>query len=155
MLTERRMYQDTDKIRSRDTRISSTRLLSTRGYRFDFEDELETSRVYLRTAKHIDTLSTVSSVIHTASWSFFSAMSVSGVSNISAFKIPVASYEIYNIKEYEEPNMLPDVQVLSSAKPSDFDLQGEENLPCDPPGEAYITILSKYNRMSEDNAPRL
>jgi len=63
---------------------------------FEFENDLETSRVYQRVQRDTMDFSFRSSIAHTNAWSQFSGLSLSKVSIISAIALPLYPDEIEN-----------------------------------------------------------
>jgi cell division control protein 24 len=68
---------------------------------FDFENDLEISRVYRRAQRDTMDFSFRSSVAHTNAWSQFSGLSLGKVSIISAIALPLYPDEIENSQYYE------------------------------------------------------
>jgi hypothetical protein len=69
-------------------------------FRFTFENDLETSRVYNRTQIYEPDVSFTSSAVRTHAWSIFSGLSLAEVSIISAVALPLYSHEISNSQWY-------------------------------------------------------
>jgi cell division control protein 24 len=67
---------------------------------FDFENDLERSRVYQRAQRDTMDFSFRSSIAHTNAWSQFSGFSLSKVSIISAIALPLYPDEIENDQHY-------------------------------------------------------
>ncbi|CAG2004826.1 unnamed protein product [Fusarium graminearum] len=68
--------------------------------KFDFEDDLESSRVYRRTKRDTVDFSFCSSILRSNSWSVFSGLSLSDVSCLSVIALPVYSDDIINAHHY-------------------------------------------------------
>ncbi|KAE9363391.1 hypothetical protein N431DRAFT_475544 [Stipitochalara longipes BDJ] len=67
---------------------------------FDFEDDLETSRVYRRAVRDTMDFSFRSSNIHTNTWSIFSGLSLSDISVLSVIALPLYPEDIDNAQHY-------------------------------------------------------
>jgi hypothetical protein len=70
-------------------------------FRFAFENDLETSRVYKRTQHYSSDVSFTSSAVRTHAWSIFSGLSLADVSVISAIALPLYSCDISNSQWYK------------------------------------------------------
>ncbi|KAF5621332.1 Rho guanine nucleotide exchange factor scd1 [Fusarium tjaetaba] len=74
--------------------------------KFDFEDDLESSRVYRRAVRETMDYSFRSSIARSHSWSVFSVLSLGDVSIMSVIALPVYQDDITNAEHYdfgEEP----------------------------------------------------
>ncbi|KAF5985083.1 Rho guanine nucleotide exchange factor scd1 [Fusarium coicis] len=74
--------------------------------KFDFEDDLESSRVYRRAVRETMDYSFRSSIARSHSWSVFSGLSLGDVSIMSVIALPVYQDDITNAEHYdfgEEP----------------------------------------------------
>ncbi|KAE9371235.1 hypothetical protein N431DRAFT_558801 [Stipitochalara longipes BDJ] len=97
---------------------------------FDFDDELGVSRVYQRAAKNDDnfSMSAISSADKTASWSIFSGISLSKVSNIAAIRLPIYRGEINNPEDYEfekaevKESTIPKTPFAPTVRPESLDM---------------------------------
>jgi cell division control protein 24 len=67
---------------------------------FDFENDLEASRVYQKAQRDTMDFSFQSSIAYTSAWSVFSGLSLSDVSIISAIALPLYADEITNAQHY-------------------------------------------------------
>jgi hypothetical protein len=70
-------------------------------FRFAFERDLETSRVYKRIQLYDPDASFTSSAIRTHAWSIFSGLSLAEVSIISTIALPLYQHEISNSQWYK------------------------------------------------------
>ena len=70
-------------------------------FRFSFEDDLETSRVYSRIQIYKEDVSFTSSAIRTQAWSIFSGLSLAEISIISAIALPLSLDDILKNKWYK------------------------------------------------------
>ncbi|KAI1307103.1 hypothetical protein F5Y03DRAFT_383875 [Xylaria venustula] len=68
--------------------------------RFAFEDDLETSRVYNKAIYRHSQLSLTSTALHTTALSVFSKLSLSQVSGISFYALPVCAIDLHNSELY-------------------------------------------------------
>jgi cell division control protein 24 len=68
--------------------------------KFDFEDDLESSRVYRRAQRETMDFSFRSSIARSRSWSVFSGLSLSDVSVLSVIALPIHSDDITNAHHY-------------------------------------------------------
>ncbi|KUJ22170.1 uncharacterized protein LY89DRAFT_395334 [Mollisia scopiformis] len=73
---------------------------SIAGPTFDFENDLETSRVYRKAQRESMDFSFRSSIARTNAWSVFSGLSLSDVSNISVIALPLYREDIENAQHY-------------------------------------------------------
>ncbi|KAI1108996.1 hypothetical protein F5Y14DRAFT_54881 [Nemania sp. NC0429] len=81
--------------------------------RFAFEDELDSSRVYNKAIYRYSQLSLTSTALHTTALSVFSRLSLSQVSSISFYALPVCAVDLHNSELYvfgEEGAALLDLQ---------------------------------------------
>ncbi|QPC67405.1 hypothetical protein HYE67_009636 [Fusarium culmorum] len=69
-------------------------------FKFDFEHDLESSRVYRRTKRDTVDFSFCSSILRSNSWYVFSGLSLSDVSCLSVIALPVYSDDIINAHHY-------------------------------------------------------
>jgi cell division control protein 24 len=83
---------------------------------FEFENDLETSRVYRRAQRDTMDFSFRSSIAHTNAWSQFSGLSLSEVSIISAIALPLYPDEIENAQHYR----LGGQQAMQSTEPISY-----------------------------------
>ena len=74
----------------------------TRGYRFAFEEELQTSNVYRRALLRQIRSSEAETSSKGLSW--FSGMSLSDISNVSAIALPIYPMELWNHRHYPVKN---------------------------------------------------
>jgi cell division control protein 24 len=103
ILNSRRRTEETEDAtisKSANTSQLPTPLESIEVSSFDFENDLETSRVYRRAQRDTMDFSFRSSVAHTNAWSQFSGLSLSKVSIISAIALPLYPDEIENSQHY-------------------------------------------------------
>jgi cell division control protein 24 len=100
--SRRRTEETEDATISKGTNTSqlSTPLEGIEVSSFDFENDLETSRVYRRAQRDTMDFSFRSSVAHTNAWSQFSGLSLSKISMISAIALPLYPDEIENGQHY-------------------------------------------------------
>lgn len=88
----------------------SKRAISPAFFKFAFEKDLQTSRVYKRVAlgeSRFSKLSSSNSICH----SFLSGLSLSDISDISAISLPISSMELWNHPRYgsgNERKIVPD-----------------------------------------------
>ncbi|EKJ68345.1 hypothetical protein FPSE_11353 [Fusarium pseudograminearum CS3096] len=82
------------------TPLSSTNTDDSNLFKFDFEDDLESSRVYRRTKRDTVDFSFCSSILRSNSWSVFSGLSLSDISCLSVIALPVYSDDIINAHHY-------------------------------------------------------
>lgn len=76
-------------------------LSSTKGCLFTFDQDLQRTRVYSRTARLPDcTFSLSSSAVRSVGWSMLSGLSVSDISNISVLALPISIDELYNGRHF-------------------------------------------------------
>ena len=68
--------------------------------RFEFEDDLESSRVYRRAQRDSMDFSFRSSIARTNAWSIFSGLSLGDISAISVIALPVFAQDITNAHHY-------------------------------------------------------
>ncbi|KAG4253113.1 hypothetical protein FPRO03_07073 [Fusarium proliferatum] len=69
--------------------------------KFDFEDDLESSRVYRRAVRESMDFSFRSSITRSHNWSVFSGLSLSDISIISVIALPVYQDDITNAEHYD------------------------------------------------------
>ena len=69
-------------------------------FKFDFEDDLESSRVYRRAQRDTMDFSFRSSIARSNAWSVFSGLSLSDISIISVIGLPVLPKDITNAYHY-------------------------------------------------------
>ena len=69
-------------------------------FNFTFDQDLNNSRPYARAMKRNSVWSTVSSTVHTMSWSYLSGLSLAEVSGISVIGLPVSPQELWNGYHY-------------------------------------------------------
>ncbi|KAI1030226.1 hypothetical protein LB504_010377 [Fusarium proliferatum] len=81
--------------------ISITKETSPSISRFDFEDDLESSRVYRRAVRETMDYSFRSSVAKSHNWSVFSGLSLGDVSIMSVIALPVYQDDITNAEHYD------------------------------------------------------
>ena len=81
----------------------------TMSFSYTFEKDLQTSPVYSRTNRKHSMLSLPSSAARTTGWSVFSGISLSEVSNLSVFALPISVYELYNKQAYTNDLQRPPV----------------------------------------------
>ncbi|CVL11192.1 hypothetical protein FPRO06_10026 [Fusarium proliferatum] len=81
--------------------ISITNETSPSISRFDFEDDLESSRVYRRAVRETMDYSFRSSVAKSHNWSVFSGLSLGDVSIMSVIALPVYQDDITNAEHYD------------------------------------------------------
>ncbi|MCJ1380047.1 guanine nucleotide-binding protein subunit alpha [Xylographa soralifera] len=67
---------------------------------YTFKEDLHRSPVYSRANEKNFTLSLPSSATRTTGWSVFSGISLSEVSNLAVFALPISAYEFYNNQAY-------------------------------------------------------
>lgn len=77
-----------------------TTVLETSLVRFEFQDDLESSRVYRRAKRDTCDHSFTSSTGRTNAWSIFSGLSIADISNISAIALPLYAPDITNSQHY-------------------------------------------------------
>lgn len=68
--------------------------------RFAFEDDLESSRVYSKAIYRFSQLSMTSTALYTTAFSVFSKLSLSQVSNISFYALPLCAIDLHNSELY-------------------------------------------------------
>jgi hypothetical protein len=86
---------DADTIVAKQTRsLNQVDVRSFTAIPFAFDEDLEASRVYRRVRKYACDVSLHSSVARTHAWSVFTGLSLSAISDISAFAIPLYAFEM-------------------------------------------------------------
>ncbi|KAI3333740.1 hypothetical protein F4824DRAFT_232537 [Ustulina deusta] len=88
--------------------------------RFAFEDDLESSRVYNRAIYRYSHISVTSTALYTTALSVFSKLSLSQVSSISFYALPVCAIDLHNSELYvfgEEGAGSLDPRATSSTTP--------------------------------------
>ncbi|KAF9771574.1 hypothetical protein IL306_010780 [Fusarium sp. DS 682] len=97
--------QDTIQQSESGTNQTSATLIGTDSgigiSKFDFEDDLESSRVYRRAQRETMDFSFRSSVARSRNWSVFSGLSLSDVSAISVIALPVYQNDLTNAQHYD------------------------------------------------------
>ncbi|KIM97029.1 hypothetical protein OIDMADRAFT_105875 [Oidiodendron maius Zn] len=84
----------------RGTRESMLQLGDMPAKRFTFEDDLESSRVYNRAIYRYSQLSITSTALYSTALSIFSKLSLSQVSSISFYALPVYAFDLSNSNLY-------------------------------------------------------
>lgn len=77
--------------------------------KFDFEDDLEASRVYSRAQRDTMDFSFRSSIALSHSWSVFSGLSLGDISIISVIALPIYQEDLSNAQHYDFGNNTVDV----------------------------------------------
>ena len=75
--------------------------------RFEFEQDLHSSRVYTRAMKRKTRESLVSSAAFSFGWSCLSEMSLADISNISVISLPVSASDLSNSEHYASGKVRP------------------------------------------------
>ncbi|KAI1121242.1 hypothetical protein F5Y10DRAFT_256717 [Nemania abortiva] len=86
--------------------------------RFAFEGDLESSRAYKKAIYRYSQLSLTSTALHTTALSVFSKLSLSQVSSVSFYALPVCAVDLHNSELYifgEEGAALPNTPAISSS----------------------------------------
>ncbi|KAF5532685.1 Rho guanine nucleotide exchange factor scd1 [Fusarium phyllophilum] len=86
-------------VESPATSISTETSLSI--FKFDFEDDLESSRVYRRAVRETMDFSFRSSIARSHNWSVFSGLSLGDVSVMSVIALPVYQGDLANAEQYD------------------------------------------------------
>ncbi|KAF4958788.1 hypothetical protein FGADI_2132 [Fusarium gaditjirri] len=99
--------QNTSQQSNEDSSATSTRADTSLAIsKFDFEDDLESSRVYRRAVRETMDFSFRSSIARSHNWSVFSGLSLGDISIMSVIALPVYQDDITNAEHYdfgEEP----------------------------------------------------
>ena len=69
-------------------------------FKFTFDQDLKTSRVYKRAAVRLSNFSFPSSAAQSLNWSFFSGQSLADISNISVLSLPISRVDLWNPEHY-------------------------------------------------------
>lgn len=87
---------------SREIRIQNTDNAGDliQGFGFTFDQELKSSRVYMRFLRRNPTTSCSSSIASPLAWSFLSGLSLADISNISMLSLPIFPNELSNAHHY-------------------------------------------------------
>lgn len=88
--------------------------------KFDFEDDLELSRVYRRAVRETMDFSFRSSIARSHNWSVFSGLSLGDISILSVIALPLYQGDITNAEHYdfgEEDSLTPKTPKLTSDQP--------------------------------------
>lgn len=92
---------------------------------FEFQSDLEASRVYRRAQRDTMDFSFCSSIAHTSAWSIFSGFSLSDVSIISAIALPLYQEDISNAQHYGFGERQPMQTTASTTTPRERSLYEE------------------------------
>ncbi|EXK77075.1 hypothetical protein FOQG_18204 [Fusarium oxysporum f. sp. raphani 54005] len=97
--------QDTTEQSGADTTQTSPALIGTSSSigvsKFDFEDDLESSRVYRRAQRDTVDFSFRSSIARSRNWSVLSGLSLGDVSAISVIALPIYPTDLTNAQHYD------------------------------------------------------
>ncbi|KAF5708427.1 Rho guanine nucleotide exchange factor scd1 [Fusarium mundagurra] len=88
--------------------------------KFDFEDDLESSRVYRRAVRETMDFSFRSSIARSHNWSVFSGLSLGDISIMSVIALPVHQGDISNFEHYdfgEEASVTPETPETMTDQP--------------------------------------
>lgn len=78
----------------------------TDDFAFAFDQDLQTSKVYIRAAKEQSNFSRRSGAVQSFSWSMISGISLSAVSNISVLPLPTSPKDLWNGQHYSSESQL-------------------------------------------------
>ncbi|KAF4343955.1 hypothetical protein FBEOM_2112 [Fusarium beomiforme] len=81
--------------------------------KFDFEDDLESSRVYRRVQRETMDFSFRSSIARSHTWSVLSGLSLSDISAISVIALPVYQAELSNAQHYDFGEESEDAPIIT------------------------------------------
>ncbi|TRX91816.1 hypothetical protein FHL15_007369 [Xylaria flabelliformis] len=95
---------------------------------FEFESDLETSRVYRRAQRDTMDFSSRSSVAHTHAWSAWSGYSLADISVLSVIALPLDLEDIANRHHYNNTNDIPMVTEELSAPMSEPSIAEERSI---------------------------
>ena len=132
-------------------RASQLPIAQTTSFCYTFETDLQTSPVYSRANRKYSTLSLPSSVARTTGWSVFSGISLSEVSNLSVFALPIFVYELYNNQSYTDCSQTP----LVDGKAGNFkgpDSKSSQTLKVLILGKTRAEPTSSYNILNSKRA---
>ncbi|KAI1423152.1 hypothetical protein F5Y12DRAFT_716661 [Xylaria sp. FL1777] len=126
--------------------------------RFAFEDDLASSRVYNKAIYRHSQLSVTSTALYTTALSVFSKLSLSQVSSISFYALPVCAIDLHNSELYvfgEEGAAFPDQRTTPStapkrpARPKSQVIESSAKRPKSPsPGTASSGALQAIRKRS-------
>ncbi|KAI9858346.1 MAG: hypothetical protein M1824_004367 [Vezdaea acicularis] len=114
---------------------------------FTFDGDLQQSRVYRRARKRKDVFSISSAGAYSVSWSVFSGLSLSDISNIAAITLPIVSKDISNSALYQFGGLPPIVESGRETPVPNI----EKELPPLPPSELDVlsTVLAHTDRTGD------
>ena len=98
--------RETIRPETENPRLDGPASFQTRDFSFTFDQDLQTSRVYTRTANRQSNFSVRSGAVQSISWSLISGVSLSAVSNISVISLPISPLELWNGQHYSSDSHL-------------------------------------------------